>query len=109
MLIRSNTNISNAPDFEDLRKFSATLLNEIVSVINGGLEFGSNLKTQTIVKSVTAGVEFTIGHTLKRIPSGYFIVRMNVANTLIDGTKEWTTESISLIPSATGKVTFIVF
>ena len=84
-------------DFErDLEQELLSYGLEISKVLNKGLDLSDNFNMQ--IKSVTTdavvGTETAIAHTLKRIPSDFFVGSQDKAGTIYKGASAWTATTI---------------
>ena len=66
-----------------------------------GLGDGTNkenldIEFKDVTSHATAGTEFSISHTLGRVPAGYIVVKRDKAAVVYDGTTVWTTSTIYL-------------
>lgn len=78
--ISTAINISNVTNLNDLLRFLSPLLIQIQSVINGNVEFESNIFADQINVSFSgANVETRTPHNLGRVPFGYFLIGSNAA------------------------------
>lgn len=111
MLLRSLKTVHNVPSFEELRRWTAIALEEIESVINGGLEFVQNLKSQIIdINFAQANVTFVVSHSLGKVPVGYIVIGQSVAMIVYDGPKQnWSENSIGLKSSVVGIAKILIF
>jgi hypothetical protein len=85
---------------------------EIAQVINKGIKFTDNFDSQikTISDSGLADSENTIAHTLKRVPTGYLILKINNAGIVYDSGTAWTDTNIYLkCSSANAAITILIF
>ena len=90
---------------EELLSFSL----ELSRILNKGLELSDNFNMQ--IKSVTtdgvANTESAITHTLKRVPSDFFVGSQDKAGTIYKGASAWTATTIYIkgsVASITAKL-----
>lgn len=103
--------VSNVPNWEDLRRFVAQNFRNALSVINGNLEFGGNLKgTEPIPFQVTAANQvIQVNFNLPYKPSNFLVTYID-ANAVVFAANAsqyvWTTQKAFITASAavTGKV-----
>ena len=71
-------------------------------ILNGGIKLQDNLNAQikTVASTGAANTEFTVSHTLGRVPSGYIIISNSGAGYVYNGTTAWTATAIYLRHSA---------
>jgi len=108
--IDQNIDIGRVSSWEELRRWTATILVQIQNIINGQLEFGTNLKSSLLsVNFPVADQEVVIDHGLGQLPKGYFLSGSNVATSLYDGTTAWTSTKIYLKASVIANTKITVF
>ena len=79
---------------QELLSFSIELSN----ILNGGVNFPDNFDAEilSVADSGTANTEFTVSHTLKRVPIGFIVLNINKAGVVYDSGTAWTTSAIYL-------------
>lgn len=96
--IVARSDLDELKDFEAFKPRCSEIISEIVSTINGNLEFDKNIISQTV--SVTfpasANTEITIPHKLNRVPQGYIVCGKSVACDVYDGSSIFTNKNIYL-------------
>ena len=93
---------------QELMSFSL----ELAQIINKGLKFSDNFNAEikTIADSGAANSENTVAHTLKRVPTGYLVLKINAAGVVYDSGTVWTDTDIYLKCSvANAAITLLVF
>lgn len=106
--IVAGTNIDRVS--EDKRpRYIAIALNDIRSVVNGGLSFADNFSAQTLILNFSGAVNVLFSHNLKRVPVGYLITRLTSPAIIYDGTSPGTDEFFSLRSSAACVATVLLF
>ena len=94
---------------EEFQRYATLVLKDIVDKVNGNLEFGLNLRTQTInVEFTAANTETTVPHSLGRVPQGYILAKSNAATSLYNST-DANAANLYLKSSAIANVTIIVY
>lgn len=86
-------------DFEKrLEQELLTYTLKLADVVNNGLKFSDNFDANIldVSDSGTANTEFTVAHTLKRVPTGYIVININKAGTVYAGSTSWTDTDIYL-------------
>ena len=75
---------------------------KLADVINGDMRFEENINSYiaTVSDTGSANSEFTVPHTLKRTPNGYFVISNTKNGTVYDGATSWTSTNIYLKCSA---------
>ena len=84
-------------DFEkNLDKSFQRLMDQLVQILNKGLIPSDNFSCYigSITTNGTPGVESSVAHGLKRVPSGYIVLSRNQAGFLYDGSSPWTVSNI---------------
>ena len=82
---------------------------ELSNLLNGGIKFSDNFNGEiiSVTDSGTINTEFTVSHTLKRVPTGFIVTNINKAGVTYDSGTAWTTTAIYLkcsVANATLKV-----
>lgn len=108
--IQTQAQIDDIKDPEERHTQSAIIIGEIVSKVNGQLEFDKNLLTQTIEVVFTASnTEQKINHSLNKLVYNYFIVSKLAACDVYDGGTDPTSNAIYLKSTVATAVTLILF
>lgn len=95
---------------EELTKFLDICLQDIVSTINGKLDFQTNFSCKLL--SITFGaanVDVSTAHGLGRVPSGYIVTSASAAASVYNGSSGNTSTNIILRASAPATVGVLVF
>jgi hypothetical protein len=72
--------IGKIDDLKGFIRFASQLIENITDVVNGELEFDSNIKTQTIqVTFSTANADVMVAHKLNKKPVNFEIISKSVA------------------------------
>lgn len=86
MKIKAIQTVSNVQSFEDLRRFTDQMFNQIVAAINGNLSFADNIEGSLITYTFTlANTTYQIPHTLEYTPCGYIVISKSVSTDIYDG------------------------
>lgn len=108
--IRSIFQFSNLETLDSLTQHLNIFTDDLISNVNGNLEFGENIKTSLVTINFTAAnTEVAVTHTLGRVPIGYMQVGANAAASLYAGTSANTDGIIYLKSSAIAIVNALVF
>ena len=96
-------------DFEkNIEKSFQRLVDQLGQILNKGVKFEDNFNCDILdfTTPVVRDTEFTVAHTLKRIPIGYIVIRStNLGPALLyDGPTAWTTTNIYLKEPYTGGI-----
>ncbi len=101
--------ISNTEDFENLKRFTAQTIAEIVIAINGNLSFVENIKSKIMdVTFSGANADLQIMHNLGSIPIGYILIASDRACIIYSGSQASTDKLIFLKSNAASAVTKIL-
>lgn len=102
--------VSNAPDWTELRRAVSMAFKSIYELLNGRLNFSDNLRGKIIdVSFVASNTDTVIIHNLGFIPSYYLVIKSNVATQIYTGDGSWTNELIYLKASAISNCSIFVF
>jgi len=107
-LIRKSEDLGNVSD-ENKFRFIEIFLKDVKNVVNGGLDFASNLVFPFVsVNFTAANANLAVAHSLNRLPRGYFVISRSAAGIVYDGTLESSSTTIYLRSSAvmTAKIVF---
>jgi len=80
-------------------------------LLNGGLKFTENFNCEShaVADTGAANTEFAVAHTLKRVPTGYLVIKNSTTGAVYDGATTWTTTNIYLRCSiANANITVII-
>ena len=99
--VRSNTNLGNVTEVTQLAKFTTIALEDMVGIINGQIEFESNIRSNIVTATFTTSAsDVRIPHALEKVPSGYIIVGTTDPASFYNGSGQWTSSEIYLRSSA---------
>ena len=102
--------ISNVKTLEDLITFAARAIDDLVTTINGKLDFQNNINCQLANVSFTAvNGEVAISHNLKRVPTGFLVYSVSTATVPQTGVTPWTSSAVYLRCQTTGNASVIIF
>lgn len=108
--VKSPSDLGNLKTFEELRQYITIFLTDLISQINGNLEFAQNIKTQEVVVTFSAANTNTaIPHSLGRVPAGYIQVEAGAATSLYNGNVANTAGVFNLRSSAATTVRILLF
>ena len=108
--LKNEFNISQLKTTEEVVRFMSIITDEMQQVINGKIDFDSNIRTNVVdVSFTTANAEKPIAHTLNRVPIGYILVKTNVAVRLYDGATTNTASTIYIKADAIATTKVMVF
>lgn len=110
MKVKSTQDCSNVTSWEDLRKFSSTALQDIISQVNGNIDLLDNCNTVHIGVTFMAGnTETKFNHMLDRVPTGYIVTELSANMVLFKGATPNTSSLIYLQSSAAGSGKVLLF
>lgn len=71
---------------------------ELSELLNTGIRFSDNFDANILTSSDTgaANTEFSLTHTLKRVPTGFIVINNNKAGVVYDSGTAWTVTTIYL-------------
>jgi len=110
--IQASTNIEteNNKDPKSVPKFVDLFFQDVVRVVNGGLDFATNFNAKTVTVPFTVANEnTTVIHGLGRVPAGYLVVGLSTNMIIYDGSVAGTTSAIVLKSSAIGNARILVY
>ncbi len=114
MQIRSRLNTIK-PESEFDKVLEQELLaycSDLARLLNGGLKFSDNqnAKTVEVADTGTANTEFSVTHTLKRVPSGFIVVRRTGTGVIYESGTAWTATTIYLkSTTANNAISVLIF
>ncbi len=95
---------------EELAKFLDHFCQNVEQVINGRLDFSTNLNCKLIsITFSTANLSVPLDHGLGRVPAGYIVTSASAATSVYDSPVANTTSTINLMASAPATVGLLVF
>lgn len=95
---------------DQLKKFLSKFGDQLLTVINGGLDFQSNFSCKLLsVTFSAANTNTSVSHGLGRVPTGYIPYQKSASLNVYDGTSANSASTLNLRASATGTVGLIVF
>ncbi len=110
MKIKTIQDISNVQSWEDLRRYSSQSINDLVTVVNGKIDFVDNCSTSLApVQFTKANVEVEVKHSLGRVPSGYIVAGKSASFDIYNGASPNTDSTIYVKGTVAGTATLLVF
>lgn len=101
--------LQNINDVQEFMRYCAQAVDDIQTVINGQIEFGQNIKSQTVVQYFDqANVDKQILHNLNKINVNFIIVNKTVASDFYHGVARDTVSTINLRSTVAGVTATIV-
>jgi len=84
-------------DIDLLREFQRMVI-ALKGMLNRGLSFDDNLDARrvSVTSHVTPGTEFSVAHTLGKVPTGYIVYGQGGAGSVYDGATAWTATTLYL-------------
>ena len=101
--VKASTDLQNVSQ-ASLGRYLTQFLKELLTQVNGGLEFNLNLKSSSLLtfNFLTANTDLTVIHDLGRIPKGFIVTNSSVAMSIYQGSGAWSSKSICLRSNAVG-------
>lgn len=94
---------------EQVQEYVDKFCNNVVEVVNGGLDFGNfNGKSMSVTFS-SANVDTAVPHNLGRVVGSYLVLSCSAAMQIYNGTAQSTGAILYLRSSAAGTAQIIVF
>lgn len=85
--LQLNNDLSNVRTLEDLIRFASIAIKDIYDLVNGNIEFDSNIRSKKItVDFIAANAEQAVRHNLARVPQGYIQTKANAATSIYNTT-----------------------
>lgn len=111
MKISENEGIDNQKTLDGVKLQVQRFANQVEQVVNNGLSFADNFKSQTIIVNFTvANTDTQIRHQLGSIPVGYIPIGKSVSLDIYDGSTDVFNKTfVTLKSSAIGTATILIF
>jgi hypothetical protein len=105
------TDLGKIKDLETFIRFSSNAVMEMQSILNGKIEFDSNIPSQTkTVFFPMANMDLTVDHSLAKTNLSYLVASKTAACDVYNGSVETTVSTVTLRSSVAGvTVTLILF
>ncbi len=95
---------------EEMQKFVAILAEQLVTALNGQLDFSTNFNCKLHSISFSAAdTDTALAHGLGREPTGYLVYGLSASMVVYSGSAPSTTNLLYLRSSAIGSASMIVF
>lgn len=110
MKIKTSPDFSNIKDWTAAARYISSMFLEVVSILNGGLNFSENANiTFASVNFVATNSEIRVPHSLGRTPTGYALAGQSVAMRIYDGLTANDSKNIYIKSDALGSATVMIF
>lgn len=110
MKLKTIQDLSNVRSWEELRRYTSQILNDLMDIINGNVDLVDNCGTSLVsVTFSAANTETKVAHTLGRTPQGYLVAGSSADIRVFDSSSVSTAEALFLKASAAGTVRLLVF
>lgn len=111
--VKQNFIVSQLDSWQDLQRFASSVIDNIVDVVNGNIQFGTNITASgpTVITFTSANDIHGITHNLSAVPTGVIEVYRSAAITTYAPQASiyaWTDSKIFLQSSGAGSVTVYV-
>lgn len=107
--ITANTNFDQVKD-DQLTKWLTIFGKDVVSTVNGNLDFLKNFKCRVVqVNFSAANVQQAITHGLGFVPIGCVQIKQSTAGHVIEGDTPWTKGVIYVKRNTVGACTLLIF
>lgn len=108
--IKTDYNFSNLEEAKEIARFLNRFTSDLTDIVNGNLEFGSNIKSSVIsINFTAANSDIGVDHGLGRVPTGYILVKSNAACSIYDGSALANAKTITLKSNAVANTKILVF
>lgn len=96
--IWAQTEIARNPALAKLIQAMTEFNNNLDAILNRGARFEDNIDCRlvSVTSDATPGTEFSVAHTLGKIPVGYLVYGQNGAGSVYDGTTANTATTLFL-------------
>jgi len=110
MLIQTPRAVDNCDDWEELKRFTALTLKDIVNLINGNINLTENCQARLVeVVCGVPNIDVRVNHNLGVVPSGYLVSGRTANMVIYDGQGKASATDIFIRASAAGTVKILVF
>lgn len=110
MRVKNSATVSNQPTWEKASRFVASLIEDIITLVNGKLTFSDNFLAQQLpVTFIAAATDTGVVHTLGFVPNGYIVVSKSGDFNIYDGATANTSSVLYLRASGAVSASIIVF
>jgi len=104
-----NIDLGKITDMKEFMNYCAKFCQNLFNVMNGKLEFDSNILSQTIeVTFLATNTDTRVSHSLNRTGLGYIVKQKDAACDIYDGTTAATNNAIYLRSTVATTVTIIL-
>ena len=85
-------------------------MRKLIDLLNGGLRFHDNFDAdiQAFTTSSPPDTEMQIAHALKRVPTGFLVLKIDRTGTMYAGVGTWTSQFLYLRCSASAAVVTVM-
>lgn len=101
--------LQNITDVQEFMRYCAQAVDDIQTVVNGQIEYGQNIKSQTVsVLFNQANADVMIRHTLNKIGVNFSVVNKNMSSDFYHGSGVDTLGTIYLRSTVAGVTATII-
>lgn len=107
--IQASADVSTV-DEKEFPKYVGLFLADVLRVVNGGIEFGSNISGKAVSAVFTAAnTDTVIAHGLGRTPAGYIVTSLSASMVVYNGSVGSNTTNLIIRSSAVGSAGLFVY
>lgn len=108
--ITKTSDFGRIKDFAPFASACSSAFGEVVDVVNGNIDFSTNIDCVFASFSIVANVEQLVPHTLGRVPIGKIVIYQTCNQVIYDSTSNLPTDQdIHLWCTDSGNATIILF
>lgn len=108
--IKNSIDLSTIKEPVEFMRHGSQAIQAIGDQVNGGLEFGKNIRSDTVtVKFTAANTDTAVNHNLNKNPVHYIIGQKSATCDVFTGTRSATNGTIYLQSTAPATVTLVIF
>lgn len=95
--VQALADLGSIEDDEEFRRFASASIQALIDVVDGKIEFGTNVKGQIVSVTFLANTVTAVPHTLGYVPMGYIPISKSAAGDIFTARSgDWTSSTIYL-------------